>query len=191
MSDSPSPDSPHIARPPNSFFLYRIDKNKEMKEAKTNSGSQSQISKAIAQQWHREPLSVKIAYKKRADAAKEQHAQLHPHYRYKARKKKVKSDGHPAYRKIGPRSAQLGVPPPGDYSSALFPQNGGSPPSLGSPFAGPSGYTSPGPSASSHNLRPRKGASYVQPNSEQGIPNQMSMEEYRVRRRYLLVDVFS
>ncbi|EIW55066.1 uncharacterized protein TRAVEDRAFT_102775, partial [Trametes versicolor FP-101664 SS1] len=77
-------------RPPNSFFLYRIDKNKEMKETKTNSGPQSQISKAIAQRWHREPLSVKIEYKKRADAAKERHAQLHPHYRYKAGKKKVK-----------------------------------------------------------------------------------------------------
>lgn len=191
MSDSPSLESPHIARPPNSFFLYRIDKNNEMKATNTHSGTQSQISKTIAQLWHQEPLSVKIAYKKLAEAAKERHAQLHPHYRYKTGKKKVKSDAHPAYRKIGPRSTRLGVPPLDDYPSALFPQNGGSPPSLASPFAGASGYIKPRPSAPSPDLGPDGSASYVQPNSEQANPNDMSMEEYRVRLRVLVVDALS
>ncbi|CAG8568826.1 40733_t:CDS:1 [Gigaspora margarita] len=68
-------------RPPNAFILYRRSKHQEIVDA--NKGiTNNEVSKKVGEMWHNEPLEVKIKFHLLSDAAKLEHMQKYPEYKY-------------------------------------------------------------------------------------------------------------
>jgi len=72
-------------RPPNAFILYRCSKKSDI-VAQNKDISNNEVSKQIAEMWRREPLEVKMKYKRLADTAKVEHMKKYPEYKYRPRK---------------------------------------------------------------------------------------------------------
>ncbi|PVU94406.1 hypothetical protein BB561_002563 [Smittium simulii] len=74
-------------RPPNSFILYRKDKQEDV--IKTNLGvSNKEISIIIGKMWKSESPETKEKYKNLAENEKNKHKKLYPDYKYQPRKSK-------------------------------------------------------------------------------------------------------
>ncbi|POG70507.1 hypothetical protein GLOIN_2v1427848, partial [Rhizophagus irregularis DAOM 181602=DAOM 197198] len=77
-------------RPPNCFFIYRRNKQAELKafyqltQGRTNEKS-AKISKFIAEEWRNEPENVKDLFKTMAREAERLHAIKNPNYTYRPR----------------------------------------------------------------------------------------------------------
>ncbi|RGB44173.1 high mobility group box domain-containing protein, partial [Rhizophagus diaphanus] len=78
-------------RPPNSFFIYRRNKQAELKklyqliQGVPNEKS-ANISKIIGEKWRNEPENVKELFKTMAREAERLHAIKNPEYTYKPQK---------------------------------------------------------------------------------------------------------
>ncbi|GAA5922100.1 hypothetical protein JCM3775_003490 [Rhodotorula graminis] len=77
----------YIPRPPNSFFLYRSARLKELSAARDESDSskpqQAELSRHIAAMWKAESVEVREMYARRAAEEKEAHAQRYPDYAFR------------------------------------------------------------------------------------------------------------
>ncbi|GAA5891310.1 hypothetical protein JCM8208_002581 [Rhodotorula glutinis] len=77
----------YIPRPPNSFFLYRSARLKELSAARDVSDSakpqQAELSRHIAAMWKAESVEVREMYARRAAEEKEAHAQRYPDYAFR------------------------------------------------------------------------------------------------------------
>ncbi|PVV05116.1 hypothetical protein BB560_000367 [Smittium megazygosporum] len=74
-------------RPPNSFILYRKDKQEEV--IKNNPGvSNKEISCIIGSMWKSESKEVKERYRISSEDEKKKHKKLYPNYKYQPRKSK-------------------------------------------------------------------------------------------------------
>ncbi|CAB4391800.1 unnamed protein product [Rhizophagus irregularis] len=88
-----------VPRPPNCFFIYRRNKQAELKafyqltQGGTNEKS-AKISKFIAEEWRNEPENVKDLFKTMAREAERLHAIKNPNYTYKPRQKKGNNREH-------------------------------------------------------------------------------------------------
>ncbi|GAA5843076.1 hypothetical protein JCM9279_001852 [Rhodotorula babjevae] len=77
----------YIPRPPNSFFLYRSARLKELSAARDESASakpqQAELSRHIAAMWKAESVEVREMYARRAAEEKQAHAQRYPDYAFR------------------------------------------------------------------------------------------------------------
>ncbi|KAJ1658466.1 hypothetical protein IWQ61_002288 [Dispira simplex] len=74
-----------VARPHNSFILYRKDKAKEITRDNPNM-NQKEVSKTIGKLWREESKEVKEHYARLSQIHKEEHRRKHPTYKYTPRK---------------------------------------------------------------------------------------------------------
>ncbi|TNY23316.1 hypothetical protein DMC30DRAFT_46303 [Rhodotorula diobovata] len=79
----------HIPRPPNSFFLYRSARLKELTAGLDESSGaklqQADLSRQIAAMWKAESPAVREEYARQAAEEKEAHAQRYPDYAFRPR----------------------------------------------------------------------------------------------------------
>ncbi|CAG8587787.1 1766_t:CDS:1 [Ambispora leptoticha] len=72
-------------RPPNAFILYRRSKQQEIVAA--NEGiTNNEVSKQVGEMWHKASADEKSHFQQLADAAKMEHAQKYPEYKYRPRR---------------------------------------------------------------------------------------------------------
>lgn len=77
-------DIPHIARPPNSFMIYRKERNAEICRQYIDANmvvNNNVISKIIAKMWREEPVQVKEFYMQKAEEEKVRHMIKYPEYK--------------------------------------------------------------------------------------------------------------
>jgi hypothetical protein len=73
-------------RPPNAFILYRRAVQPSI-IARYRNISNAEISKQLSHMWRNEPESVKLQWQREADRKKMEHAEAHPDYVYRPKKK--------------------------------------------------------------------------------------------------------
>lgn len=88
-----------VPRPPNCFFIYRRNKQAELKAfyQLTQGGTKeksAKISKFIAEEWRNEPENVKDLFRTMAREAERLHAIKNPDYTYKPKQKKGNNREH-------------------------------------------------------------------------------------------------
>lgn len=82
-------DPDWVARPRNPFIIFRCEysreHSKEGKRVRRPPGSQTEksLSKRAAEAWHQLSAEEKYRFKKLADEEREEHARLHPNYRFR------------------------------------------------------------------------------------------------------------
>ncbi|KAF5386836.1 hypothetical protein D9615_002015 [Tricholomella constricta] len=88
-------DPAWVARPRNPFIIFRCEYSrehtKEGKRVRRPPGSQTEktLSKRAAEAWHQLSAEEKNRFKELADQEKEEHARLHPNYRFRPMKRNV------------------------------------------------------------------------------------------------------
>ncbi|CAG8819122.1 3366_t:CDS:1, partial [Gigaspora margarita] len=75
-----------VSRPPNTFILYRKDKQFDIKTQNKNL-TNAQISKVISRMWKNEKKEIILYCEKLADSIKLKHMQNYPNYIYKPKKR--------------------------------------------------------------------------------------------------------
>ena len=97
---------PKVARPKNSFLLYRQVMQPKILALPENSGRSSKdLSFQIATLWKQEPEEVKAYYNKKALEERLEHKALHPDYKYINKKKKMDIDEDVLDKKKYPKSS--------------------------------------------------------------------------------------
>ncbi|CAG8484882.1 8905_t:CDS:2 [Ambispora gerdemannii] len=72
-------------RPPNAFILYRRSKQQSIVAA--NEGiTNNEVSKQVGEMWHKASADEKSHFQQLADAAKMEHMQKYPEYKYRPRR---------------------------------------------------------------------------------------------------------
>ncbi|KAI9144158.1 hypothetical protein BKA69DRAFT_916630 [Paraphysoderma sedebokerense] len=92
-------------RPPNSYILFRKDKQPEVL-AKYGGIANNEVSKIVGEMWRNASFEEKEKYNKLSKAVKEAHAKMYPDYKYQPRKTKKKKgnmmfDGMPGQPIMG------------------------------------------------------------------------------------------
>ena len=75
-----------IKRPLNSFMLYKRDKKTLFLKENPKMNNRL-ISRLVAEEWHKEPESVKEIYRNLAKEGRALHAKLYPNYKYMGTRK--------------------------------------------------------------------------------------------------------
>ena len=115
-----------IARPRNPFIIFRCEYSREHsrgngKRVRRPPGSQpieKTLSKKAAEAWHQLSPQEKNRFKELADKEKEEHARLHPNYRFKPMKRgnqaasRAVAKKHPVLQPLVPKPHSLGPSPP-------------------------------------------------------------------------------
>ncbi|KAG6375875.1 hypothetical protein JVT61DRAFT_2740 [Boletus reticuloceps] len=94
-------DPSWIPRPRNAFIIFRCEYSREhaqgaqesQNDQDSNNASVKTLSKRAADAWKQLPPSEKERYKILADKEREEHARLHPHYRFRPMKRQVSVSG--------------------------------------------------------------------------------------------------
>lgn len=117
----PSRADEHIPRPPNSWILFRKATLAQMRNtpafqaADAGKHRQADISRMIAALWRTAPADVKAKFTQMAELEKLKHAEKYSDYKFKPKRKAIKSTGRsgqrvekegysPAFCPIGPTS---------------------------------------------------------------------------------------
>lgn len=95
-----------VPRPPNSFMLYRKEKQALLRST-DGSLTNTVISKRVGEMWANESEEVKDAFASLAQAAKEEHALRHPNYKFMPRRSKPKRTMSQAPEKQSRRAAPI------------------------------------------------------------------------------------
>lgn len=96
-----------IARPFNSFILYRMDKQAEIISQKPGLNHKI-VSCFVAEAWRKEPESVKQVYRAKAEQYKAQHRRLYPEWKLVRRAKRRKEDAVESNESLSDQSQEKG-----------------------------------------------------------------------------------
>ncbi|KAH9914467.1 uncharacterized protein B0H18DRAFT_1108321 [Fomitopsis serialis] len=86
-------DPSWVPRPPNAFIIFRSEYSRKHAQANRNNPPtpEKTLSKRAAEAWKALSVQEKAPYKEKAEQERLDHAEKHPHYRYKPRRRQ--SDG--------------------------------------------------------------------------------------------------
>ncbi|KAH9842501.1 uncharacterized protein C8Q71DRAFT_853049 [Rhodofomes roseus] len=81
-------DPSWVPRPPNAFIIFRVEYSRKHAQANRDRAPtpEKTLSKRAAEAWKALSAQEKAPYKQRAEQERLDHAERHPHYRYKPRR---------------------------------------------------------------------------------------------------------
>ncbi|KZT74062.1 hypothetical protein DAEQUDRAFT_734921 [Daedalea quercina L-15889] len=91
-------DPSWVARPPNAFIIFRAEYSRKHAQANRNCAPtlEKTLSKRAGEAWSALSSQEKEPYKQRAEKERLEHAEKHPHYRYKPRRRQCGGEKGPA-----------------------------------------------------------------------------------------------
>ncbi|RKO89223.1 hypothetical protein BDK51DRAFT_52382 [Blyttiomyces helicus] len=122
------PAAQRVARPSNSFMLYRRDKMKELCELGLSKGA----AKVLGEMWANEPEDVKEMYRRKAEIGRKEHSQKYPDFVYSPYSKGRKTSSKKSRPSRSSSSSSISSPATPD-SSPSIPYCGTPPPSTPTP----------------------------------------------------------